>query len=231
MIFVFFHISTVPEAENSQPALMVRSIRKYYPKVDIVQVTDGDTQVVSGVSDVFRAKGNQEEIMSFRTNAFSELRLKENAIYLDTDMLILKKLKIEKIFKEGEVFLLKRDFNNDQFINTSFGGMDLSYLVGKTVGEVWPYIGCFVGATSYEFWSYCSDYLNKLDKQSKRWFGDQEAIREVAKNNYFKITEVSEKEFACPPKFIKKDKPPSIIHFKGPQNKSLMLSIAKQIGL
>ena len=231
MIFVFFHISTVPETENSHPSLMVRSIRKHYPEADVVQVTDGDTQTVNGVSSVFRVKGNQEEIMAFRTNAFSELKLKENAIYLDTDMLILKKLKIENIFKEGEVLLLKRDFNKDQFINPNFGGMDLSYLEGKTVGEVWPYIGCFVGATSYEFWSYCSNYLNKLDKQSKRWFGDQEAIREIAKSNYFKITEVREKEFACPPRFIKKDILPSIIHFKGPQNKLLMLSIAKQIGL
>jgi hypothetical protein len=119
----------------------------------------------------------------------------------------------------------------DSFVNINFRGMDLSYLKGKTVGEVWPYIGCFGATTSYEFWSHCSLYLNKLDRQSRCWFGDQDAIREIAKSSYFKITEVSEKEFACPPKFIEQDKTPFIIHFKGPHNKSLMFSMAKRLGL
>ena len=231
MTFVFFHISSDPATESSQPSLMVKSIRKHYPEENIIQVTDRNTDVVKGVSSAFRTEGNKEEIMAFRTNAFSELRLKEKAIYLDTDMLILKKLNIENLFKENDVVLLKRDFMKDSLINVSFRGMDLSYLKGKTIGEVWPYIGCFGGTTSYKFWSHCSDYLNKLDKQSKYWFGDQDAIREIAKSNYFKVAEVGEKEFACPPKFIEKGNPPSIIHFKGHNNKLLMLSIAKQLGL
>ena len=231
MSFVFFHISTDSETGNIMPNMLVRSIRKHYSDIDIIQVTDRKTQAVSGASNVYRFDGNSDEIMAYRTNAFSKLGLQKKAIYLDTDMLILKKFNIDDIFNNQDVVLLKRDFMKDAYINTNFRDMDLSYLEGKTIGDVWPYIGCFRGSISSEFWTHCSNYINKLDKQSKYWYGDQDAIREVAKSNYFKINEIGEKDFACPPKFIDKDNAPFIVHFKGHDNKDLMISVAKQIGI
>jgi hypothetical protein len=231
MCFVFFHISSDLTTGNEMPSMLVRSIRKHYLDVEIIQVSDSITPMVDGVSSVFRCDGNLDEIMAYRINAFSKLGLEKKAIYLDTDMLILKKFNISNIFNNQEVVLLKRDFMNDAYINTNFRNMDLSYLEGKTIGEVWPYIGCLRGSTSNKFWTDSSNYINKLDKQSRYWYGDQDTIKEIVKNNSFTINEINEKKFACPPKFFEKTNPPYILHFKGYENKDLMKSVANQIGI
>ena len=88
--FVFLHVG-----EDTRPNLLVKSIRKYFEKSYIYQCTDLASKEVDGVDKVFRYDGDVKNIMRFRLEAFSSLNLEEKAIYLDTDMLVIKKFDVD----------------------------------------------------------------------------------------------------------------------------------------
>ena len=62
---------------------------------------------------------DKDNLMTSRLEAFANLELNNPAIYIDTDVLVVRPIPIE-LFKEKEVFLCNRAFSNDTFINTSF---------------------------------------------------------------------------------------------------------------
>ena len=90
MNFFFFHIGELTNINT----MMVDSIRKTNPDSCITQVTDHHTLKVEKVDNCLRFDGSKENIMKFRFEAYAKISLEENSenIFLDTDMLVLKKL-------------------------------------------------------------------------------------------------------------------------------------------
>ena len=228
MNFVFMHVQFDMDKKGYWfgeyfPELMVKSVRKFFPDSNIIQCTNNETEKVSGVDRVFRFDGDTNYLATFRLDAFSALDLKVPAVYLDTDMIILKKFTIDDLLKGFDVILLERVFDCENKLNINLRDMNMLEYKGKTVYEVWPYIGCFQICRTSDFWKKCSENLKTLDIKYQKWMGEQEASRNVIANSIFKHSTVKESEYACVPKYLHLNNSiPKILHFKG-MKKELML--------
>ena len=222
--FVFLHVG-----EDTRPNLLVKSIRKYFDKPYIYQCTDLASKEVDGVDKVFRYDGDIKNIMRFRLEVFSLLNIQEKAIYLDTDMLVINKFDID--ITHCDAILCKRSFDLDNLFNTSFRDMDLSEYKNMTLGDVYPFLGCFTVTKSSDFWKEAFNIQKSLDKKFHYWYGDQEALKIIKEKNIFNIDTVKESIFACLPEQIDELNLPNIIHFKGAARKNFMLDVSAQMGL
>lgn len=222
--FVFLHVG-----EDDRPNLLVKSIRKYFPKSYIYQCTDLVSKDVDGVDNVYRLDGDIKNLMTFRLEAFSSLNIQEEAIYLDTDMLVINKFDIK--INHSDAILCKRSFDLDRLFNTSFLGMDLSEYQDMTLGDVYPYLACFTVTKSSAFFKEALNVLKLLDHKFYYWYGDQEALKKIKTKSMFNIFTVEESIFACLPEQIDKNNLPNILHFKGAARKPLMIIMANQMGL
>ncbi len=221
--FVFLHVGDDPVAE-----LLVQSINRTNPDARLIQCTDPLTGQVTGTTDIYRHDGDTSNLMTFRLEAFSSLGLQEPAIYLDTDMLVLTELSSEDILAGTDVACCERSFGRDSIINASFRGMDLSEYKDKTLGEVYPILAAFTVTRTFDFWAACSKRLLELDEKFHFWYGDQEAMRDVARLNKFDLRLIPESVFACLPEFSQSTSP-KLLHFKGAQRKKLMSTVWRSI--
>lgn len=219
MNFVFLHVGTDPNVQ-----LFVDSIRLTNPKANIIQCSDKDSPEIDGVSEVFRMNSNPSNLMTFRLECFSKLGLQDPAIYMDSDMLVLKIIP-ENILNGFQVICCKRTFGCNDVINTSFRGMDLKEYSNKTFGEIYPILACFTITKDFKFWSECFNELLKLDQKFHWWYGDQEAMRNIANSAKFKIDYLPESEIACLPEYAVENIPPLCLHFKGQNRKVWMRQV------
>jgi hypothetical protein len=167
--------------------------------------------------------------MRFRLEAFSSLNLEEKAIYLDTDMLVIKKFDVD--ISHCDAILCKRSFDLDNLFNASFRDMDLSEYQNMTLGDVYPFLGCFTVTKSPALWKEAFNIQKSLDKKFHYWYGDQEALKIIKAKNMFNIDTVYESIFACLPEQVDKFNLPNIIHFKGAARKNFMFDVSAQMGL
>ena len=228
--FVFFYINktisnsnfVIHKHEEENLNYFIASIKKHHPESKIFQCTDLVSPKVSGVDEVFRFDIDQNKIMEGRIFAYSKLSLGETSIYLDTDMLITKKIPFELFTDKADVFLLNRSFNRDSIVPEIFRGQIYKEHNKGYLGQIYPYIGCFVISSSNEFWKDCYSIYEKLEDNYKFWFGDQKVLKKIVENKKYKFAFLKESEFACPPYFINEKKAPFIIHFKGRGTKDLI---------
>ena len=217
--FVFLQVGDDPLA-----TMMVNSIIFSNPNSRIIQCSDLQTNKINGVTEVFRLDSDVTNLMTFRLEVFAKLKLTEPAVYLDSDMLVLGEIFVDQFLKEAEVVLCERSFNRDGKFNVNFKNMNLSQYSNKNLFEVYPILACFTITKSHEFWLTCFNNLLQLDKKFHFWYGDQEAMRNIAITGKFKIHYVPESQVACLPEFFQKDSPPLCLHFKGINRKNLMMN-------
>ena len=122
----------------------------------------------------------------------------------------------------GPVILLKRSFNVGSKIPEKFRGQTYKEHNSGTLGQIYPYIGCFIISNNNYFWKDCYEIYKNLDDNYKFWFGDQKVLKTIVENKKFNFAFLHESEFACPPYFIDEKKAPYIIHFKGKVTKDLI---------
>lgn len=217
--FVFFHIGN----DISMPKMLVDSINLTNPGADIIQCTDLTTPLVPGITKKLRISGNPNEIMSFRINAFNKAKLLNPAIYLDTDMLVIKKININQLLGKSFALMCKRNYTLEGAFIGNQRGLTFHEYDKKPLGEVFPFVACATITKDYKFWSLLSDEILTLDSRFQKWYGDQEAM----KNVYFKLKNqlnfgyLNESEFGYLPGEKMSPEPVKIIHFKG-NKKELM---------
>jgi hypothetical protein len=224
MKFVFLHVG-----KDANTQLFVDSIRFSNPGAHITQCSDYQTNRLNGVTEIFRIDSDVSNLMTFRLKCFSKLRLTEPAIYLDTDMLVLRRVVPMEILKSSQVACCERSFGRDDLINTTFRGMDLTEYKDRTLGEIYPIIACFTVTENFSFWATCLDELLRLDEKFHWWYGDQEAMRNITKSGKFRTIYIPEDEIACLPEYVKDNELPVCIHFKGAKRKALMMEVWKSI--
>lgn len=215
-MFVFFHVGD----DIAMPTAMVYSIRRHNPDATIIQISDDRTPAVPGVSRVFVSQGNRQFLMQWRTNAFAELGLTEPAMYMDTDMIVRHPINPAAVL-EGVVAMTRRDFNRDAVFNPRQRGQDYSEYTGKTLDEVYPYVGCCTITADWGVWADLAEMYNVLPDKFRVWYGDQEVLREYAKR--VKVQDLPESYYACLPEFLGEHPDPAIVHYKGAR-KALMFN-------
>ena len=230
--FVFFYIKKSKKKTSVTNVLygqseneinfFVSSIKTNYPNCNIIQCSDLDSPKIKGTDFIFREKIDINKIMEGRIFSYSKLNLKHTSIYLDSDMLLVRKIPFELFIDKADVFLLKRSFNLDGRPPKLFRGQVYEDHLKGTLGNIYPYVGCFIISKNNKFWSDCYKIYKRLNNNYKFWFGDQKVLREIVEKNLYKFAFLNESDFACPPQFIHKNKPPFLIHFKGKNYKSLI---------
>jgi hypothetical protein len=224
--FVFFHVGT----DTSQPRMLTESILRRNKDANVIQCSDHLTAVVDGVSKIYRLNGNLNHLMSFRLKAFSEIKLEDPAIYLDTDMLVTKKIDPAKLLKKNEVMLCRRAFNRNAIFNPIQRGLNFEEYSNSSLDSVYPFLACTTVTKNWKFWSRLLEILELKEEKFLRWYGDQEAMRDWhSQNKTTKVGYLSESEFGCLPEFHDLIDKARILHFKGPKRKELMAEFFKSI--
>lgn len=230
---VFFHVGP----DIKMPAILVSSIRKHNSSVRIIQATDLKSPRVEGTDEVLRFDGNVDSIMLFRMECYAKIETSVPTWFLDTDMICLKSLDLPDFHEETRIVaILKREFNLDARLPRQANGVDLSRYRERPIGEVFPYVGCVVFLRNSDFWKECVQEYYKLDSSLGGWWGDQEALKRVAKrknrinrlNSILPIfgktetvIELPETSYACLPEFENSREKPFLLHFKGPRKSAL----------
>jgi hypothetical protein len=219
-MFVFFHVGE----DIAMPTAMVFSIRRHNPDATIVQVSDERTPAVPGASRVFVTRGSRQYLMQWRTNAFAELGLNEPAMYMDTDMIVRHPLN-PAVLLDGVVAMTRREFNREASFNPNQRGQDYSEYAGKTLDEVYPYVGCCTITADWGVWADLAEMYNVLPDKFRVWYGDQEVLREYAKR--VPVQSLPESYYACLPEFLSQHPDPAIVHYKGAR-KAMMPTVGVQ---
>ncbi len=216
--FVFFHIGT----DISMPAMLVETIRLTNADAEIIQCSDENSPAVPGVSRVDRGEYNPNQLMIGRLEAFSQLALGTPALYLDTDMLVIRPINVRALLNQLRVSFCHRSFN---FYGPFIGaqrGLDFSEYAGKPLGEVYPYVACATATIDHTVWGELAQTLDRLDPKFKIWYGDQEAMKVWAAENPGAFSTHPEEVFGCLPEEKTHLKLAHILHFKGAHRKPLM---------
>jgi hypothetical protein len=215
--FVFFHVGD----DISYPQKMVKSLLRYNPNANVIMCTDKDTPDVMGITDRREFAVDRENLMFSRMIAFSYLNFAEPALYIDTDMIFVDRVVVDEVINGGEVVLCRRAFANDAIFNIEQRGLRFDEYEGKTLGELYPYVGCMVGTKNGDPWKKMLRMYEILPEKFKKWYGDQEVLRKYAEA--FEVNAISENVIGCLPEH--KHDGAKIIHYKGPSRKKLFEAV------
>jgi tetratricopeptide (TPR) repeat protein len=211
--FVFFHVGD----DISYPQKMVKSLLRYNPNANITMCTDRDTPDVMGVHHRAEFIVDRDNLMFSRMRAFAQLRMHNPALYIDTDMIFVDRVSVSALLKDENVALCRREFGKDAIFNIEQRGLRFDEYEGKTLDELYPYVGCAVAMSNASLWHPVLEIYKTLPEKFKKWYGDQEALREYAKR--FDHQDMPESVIGCLPEH--KHDGAKILHFKGPSRKQL----------
>lgn len=209
--FVFFHVGD----DISYPQKMVKSLLRYNPNANITMCTDKDTPDVMGVHHRAEFPVDRDNLMFSRMRAFAQLRMHNPALYIDTDMIFLDRVSVSGLLRDKNVALCRREFGKDAIFNIEQRGIRFDEYEGKTLDELYPYVGCAVAMSNASLWHPVLEIYKTLPEKFKKWYGDQEALREYAKR--FDHQDMPESVIGCLPEH--KHDGAKILHFKGPSRK------------
>jgi hypothetical protein len=170
--------------------------------------------------------------MTYRLNAFAKCGLDAPAMYLDTDMLMVKPVDPASLLGNSKIAMCRRSFNIDSPFNGSFRGLDFLEYDRKPLGSVYPFVACCTVTRDAKVWGELLELLLGLDRKFHLWYGDQEALKRFVRDGEdhrrSECAFIPESIFGCLPEETKFLPNAAIIHFKGIR-KSAMASVHKKI--
>jgi len=213
--FAFFHVGE----DFTLPKMLCESIRITNPNSNIIQLTDKRTPILTDlVTKFLRVDGNKDNLMFLRSKAYQSYDIDKPTLFLDTDMLVIKEIDENDIFKNNDLVLCEREFqkdlNDDTFKNYLLKN-DLTEYINQSLYEIFPILGCFIGARKTELLKIAHALYTKYSDNKKKWNGDQFALKEIYQNNKDKIDLIGENKIAYPIRRDEEFQNSFIIHFKG----------------
>jgi hypothetical protein len=206
----------------SQPQKMVKSLLRHNPDAFITMYTDKDTPDVMGITRRVESEVDRDNLMYSRVKAYAETYASgiSPVMYLDTDMLVQDKIVVKELLElHRDVAFLRREFHRDAIFNVEQRGLRFDEYEGKTIDEVYPYVGCTVVAKNPQVWKNLLAIYEGLDEKFKRWYGDQEALRIYAEKYPERVSHMAESTYGCLPE--RKTDDAKILHYKGEARKKL----------
>lgn len=222
---VFFHVGP----DLSMPSMLAKTIRLTNPTAEIIQCTDRRTPTVEGVDRVHRDDLDTNRLMTARLQVFSNLGLNHPAIYLDTDMLVIKPIDVLSLLEDKRVSFCSRSFNFYGSFTGFQRGLDFSEYAGRPLGEVYPYVACSTATQDHSVWGELVTTLHSLDPKFAVWYGDQEAMKVWAKTQPSQMKIHPESRFGCLPEESAHLNDASVLHFKGLARKDQMYKVFEAI--
>jgi hypothetical protein len=214
--FVFFHVGD----DISYPQKMVKSLLRYNPNANVIMCTDKDTPDVMGITERREFAVDRENLMYSRMESFARLNFAEPALYIDTDMIFVDRVVVGDILGDSEIVMCRREFQREVIFNTEQRGIRFDEYEGKTIDEVYPFVGCVTATNHGAPWQIMLDMYDKLDPKFKKWYGDQEVLKLYAESE---ADMMPESVYGCLPEH--KHDGAKIIHYKGPSRKQLFEAV------
>jgi hypothetical protein len=203
-----------------EASMLTRSIQLSNPECEILQISDQHTAQVPGVTQIIRfdyptTELNHIEITKHRLLCYSRLEFVNTpTVFLDTDMLVIKKITEEEIFQSADNVFLKRWWNAS--INRPDPLDPLHSYNNKTLNDIWPYIACFIACRNDQLLKDLHSTIDELNEIQKGWTVDQHAIKKLIESNKHSVATVSEYHYGCLPAREDADLAQAkILHFKG----------------
>lgn len=204
MRVVFLHIGTAP-GTLMMPFLMVRSVRRHMPDVEIVQMTNKASPNVPDVDTRIEAEAPEGMLFpEYRMNHLAhiaEMYGSEPWVSLDTDIIVQEDLR--PVFDQPfDVALTRR-----------YGPIIMS---GVDIVPEQPYNGGVMFSKCADFWRDARDWCPKLNEQHSKWIGEQICIAEVAKTGKYNVLELPCDRWNYSPELPDEDvSAKAIVHYKG----------------
>ena len=218
--FVFFHVGS----DIEWPTRMVASALSHNPGAEIIQVTDRDTPTVPGVTWTYPTDGDPNYLMFWRVAAFARLGLDEPALYLDTDMIVKAPIRPQALVIDEVCVPCRRSFNRDHLFNVKQRGLDFSEHAGKTLDQVYPFVGCATVTRDAGPWQDMAELYEALPEKYWKWYGDQEVLREFCRKSPVTLPE---HHYACLPEYLPQHPNALIVHYKGARKEHYANGVAR----
>jgi hypothetical protein len=216
--FAFFHVGD----NISQPQKMVKSLLRHNPDAFITMYTDKATPDVMGITRRVESVVDRDNLMYSRVKAYAESYASSilPVMYLDTDMLVQGKIVVKDLLEQHKnAAFCRRSFDRDAMFNIEQRGIKFSEYEGKTLDQLYPYVGCAVVAKNPQVWKDLLAIYEGLDEKFKRWYGDQEALRIYAEKYPERVSDMHESVYGCLPE--RKTDDAKILHYKGEARKKM----------
>jgi hypothetical protein len=203
MRLAFLHIGH----DLSIPTIMVASVRRHMPDIDIVQMTEPTTPSVPGITRRAEQPYGDEGLMDYRLRHLSLLG-DGPLISLDTDVIVQDDLRT--VFAQSfDVALTRR------YAPLMIGGKDI-------VAEQ-PYNAGVMFSRASGFWLDAQAHCACLPVKSRKWFGEQLAIAVIAGKGGYDVLELDCATWNCSPEDEDEDvSHAKAVHYKGARRKPWM---------
>ena len=194
--------------------------------VNIVQLTNNNTEEINGVTSVKRYE-LPEQIMLARLKAYSKYEPEtEEVFFCDADSIFINKLSLPKN-KEQKIFLTPRQ--QDFKINATYPEYYEEF-VDKTAKEVMPFLFGAIAIRDNQqiFFKELLNICLKLPNRFHRWYGDQYSLKKYIEGGFDEFQNLDTKIYLnvlreqLKPKYLEKafKENVQLITFKGPDSKT-----------
>jgi lipopolysaccharide biosynthesis glycosyltransferase len=191
--------------------IMVASVRAAMPGARIVQMSDYETKKVTGVDEVVRKHWDRKFLMPYRLLHLKDFAA-EQAIFLDADVVVQKDL--GPLFQdEFDVALTYRDETDPSLRNSPEAYELMPFNAGVVLAR----------ASGKAFWDEAYQLCLNMPEDSRRWFGDQLAIKEVAARTTLRVRQYPCALYHYSPGKREEDLGGKyVVHYKGDTRKTWM---------
>jgi hypothetical protein len=132
-------------------------------------------------------------------------------------MIFVDRVVVGDILGDAEIVMCRREFQREAMFNIEQRGIRFDEYEGKTLDELYPYVGCAVAMKDGSMWQVMLQMYEELPEKFRKWYGDQEVLREFGKR--YAHDEIPESVIGCLPEH--KHEGAKILHYKGPSRKPL----------
>ena len=202
-------------------SILVKSIKKNNSNCRIIQISTEKDRDVIGVNEKLVFDFKLATLMLSRLE--SQIKVIEHygpTIFLDSDMLVNKDLnEVFNLLKKNDLIITERkknyNLNDTIFIYGHNISIKFPEFSNKTINEVMPYNGGFIGASNISALKKLLQIYSALPPRFHCWYGDQVALKTIYDSKEFKIL-VLDSNYNCSVKDLSNyDKNIFVYHFKG----------------
>lgn len=212
----FYHVDRHNDESEQGYAcarLMVKSAKKLMPSVPIVHFTDETSKSVKGVDVTKRKPAEPMALLRMRHHA----GCKDRWVFVDTDVIFQQPVTAVFAAYDFEIAVTTRNWPHVK--------------AAEGFSERMPYNMGVVFSRNAHFWAECYTRLRDLEPDEQDWMGDQVVFNDVIAEGRYLIRRISGATYNFPPDIPGKETPyadllkqASILHYKGPERKRLLLT-------
>jgi hypothetical protein len=196
----FFLVLGADVSHFLHASALVRNVKKYMPRVEVVQLSDLKTPMVPGVTKVERQDGANRPLLDQRLDLYSQCA--GDWLLIDSDCEIRNS--VQGVFddKAFDIALCDRNWPH--------------HPQGEAMMHAMPFNTGVIFSRKQGFWFQVYKIWKQLPEKEKDWLSEQRTVYQVIRSGRFKVKILPGMHYNYPPN-TPEDAPiiATILHFKG----------------